>query len=704
MVTALAKHDVKWLTPSPLWGEIGDLTTESNRYTFVRPSILRFNQDDFMDEVMSLLSYHPDRLLEWQALPETWRKPMSTPPTSAYLKRTQPATNFSKRQNKLARTHGLRDELASNYQAPNGDEIDYKEFKLYQPAHMRYYLVTASLVCRQAGLPDRNINTDRQEQVGYVLRRIVNKDINSDSAWCDPEDSEKCYEFAFVQTQDGPQWRLIDPLEGLSVDRLMPDEERLPLFSLSYADNDTRQRRMLAGMIPVSRREAYLNALQYRGLEGNIVGNESASIEEESDPRVTLFVMDVVEPWKALLEQAVNEKRNVTQSDTVFSGQTDGVNKPSGFIRNDADEQNKRSREQIQTVSWYVLLDFERYLKTYLLPIWEVLADKRTEAQLESDEERDVVLALKNTTLGNIKNALKVNDLDHPLQNTYHATSEIRNSLFDALQELAKDEDESIAIDLEAMEVDYDRITLKMSGDHEWPRFLFPLADPQNHGPAPNITYEGSYNNELGRNMARIDALVKRIDKALLVNGAAGNPEVPSRVSPHWDNREGWFVIRCFYERPNCGPFQDDVISPPTRPFQMAAFFDPDAPGRPIKVPMPLDISPAGLRKFNRNTTFMISDMLCGKLKNMRNMTLLDIVLYVLPWPFHKGLDEPNPPGACGAPGPGFGMFCSLSIPIVTICAMILLIIMVTLFDIFFRWLPFLFVCLPIPGLKGKKP
>ena len=44
----------------------------------------------------------------------------------------------------------------------------------------------------------------------------------------------------------------------------------------------------------------------------------------------------------------------------------------------------------------------------------------------------------------------------------------------------------------------------------------------------------------------------------------------------------------------------------------------------------------------------------------------------------------------------------SLSIPIVTLCAMILLIIMVALFDMFFRWIPYLFVAIPVPGLRAK--
>ena len=48
-------------------------------------------------------------------------------------------------------------------------------------------------------------------------------------------------------------------------------------------------------------------------------------------------------------------------------------------------------------------------------------------------------------------------------------------------------------------------------------------------------------------------------------------------------------------------------------------------------------------------------------------------------------------------------MICSLSIPIVTICALILLIIMVSLFDFIFRWLPWFIICFPLPGLKAKK-
>ena len=72
----------------------------------------------------------------------------------------------------------------------------------------------------------------------------------------------------------------------------------------------------------------------------------------------------------------------------------------------------------------------------------------------------------------------------------------------------------------------------------------------------------------------------------------------------------------------------------------------------------------------------------------------------VLPWPFHKDL-----PVGDGGTGPcvGGGTICSFSIPIITICALIVLIVFVMLLNIIFFWLPFLKICFPIPGLTGKK-
>ena len=129
--------------------------------------------------------------------------------------------------------------------------------------------------------------------------------------------------------------------------------------------------------------------------------------------------------------------------------------------------------------------------------------------------------------------------------------------------------------------------------------------------------------------------------------------------------------------------------------------FDPAAPARPVRIGLPIDPTPAGLRKFDKKTFLVMSDLLCGQVSRFKGMTLGDLVRSVLPWPLHKDLDV-GKESAC-AKGAGVGMVCSLSIPIVTICALILLMIMVSLLDLIFRWLPWFFMCLPIPGLKGKK-
>jgi hypothetical protein len=165
----------------------------------------------------------------------------------------------------------------------------------------------------------------------------------------------------------------------------------------------------------------------------------------------------------------------------------------------------------------------------------------------------------------------------------------------------------------------------------------------------------------------------------------------------------GWFVLRFVYTRRDCGPLHLPLLSAPTQRFQLANFFDSDAPARPIRITLPLDTSPAGLRKHQKNTAFVISDMLCGQIQRAKGLGFIDLVLSVLPWPLHKDLDV-GAGGSCkNGGGLNIGMICSLSIPIITIVALILLIIFVTLFDLIFRWLPFFIMCFPVPGLKGKK-
>ena len=47
------------------------------------------------------------------------------------------------------------------------------------------------------------------------------------------------------------------------------------------------------------------------------------------------------------------------------------------------------------------------------------------------------------------------------------------------------------------------------------------------------------------------------------------------------------------------------------------------------------------------------------------------------------------------------GMMLVVSIPIITLCALIILIIMVTLLDMVFKWLPFFMFWIPVKSRKG---
>jgi hypothetical protein len=56
--------------------------------------------------------------------------------------------------------------------------------------------------------------------------------------------------------------------------------------------------------------------------------------------------------------------------------------------------------------------------------------------------------------------------------------------------------------------------------------------------------------------------------------------------------------------------------------------------------------------------------------------------------------------GGPGASGIDLAWICSFSIPIITLCAFIVLNIFLSLFDLIFRWMMFIKICIPIPVPK----
>jgi hypothetical protein len=211
---------------------------------------------------------------------------------------------------------------------------------------------------------------------------------------------------------------------------------------------------------------------------------------------------------------------------------------------------------------------------------------------------------------------------------------------------------------------------------------------------------------------AKVDKLVQLVIAAVDADATTPAPPVPFAVQLRdamaSDFKRGgdtsWFLIRCAYVRCDCGPLHPTVFSAPSQKFQLASFFDFDAPARPIRIALPIDTTAAGFRKHQKNTAFVLSDALCGQVNRLKGLGFVDLVLSVLPWPFHKDLDiGPEGLGPCGSAPATFGMICSLSIPIITICALILLFMIMLVLDLIFHWVPWFIICFPLPGFKAKK-
>ncbi len=689
-------HEIIWTQPPALLGGTAARLLPVPRQALHRPAILRFNSDSFMPEFLNLLDTNPERLRDYQVRRETWRgfTPAPIPEAPKTPSMVLQRLGIFRRSAPGAVTASTTSAAIDT--VPAGTPL-----KLYQPAHQRHYLVACSLVCKVPGLPDRGMEPGRGEQTAFVIRRLLPPAVG-------PAGSVESWdEHAWVAVQQGPAWRNVgaDPLQ------VVDNEERLPLFAVHFAENDRRRRRLLAGVIPVGKREAYLGAPKASG-------SATPGVTPRTSRKI-LLRKEVVEPWKSLVRRAQGVQKSFSLPVIPSGLPTPPDRLPTGSEKK---ARLKLEREQIQTVSWFILLDFAKYLATYLKPVWRAVLDPLRRDQLTAPE-RDLLDALTNATISlALRETLRRDAELTATGAVLYALGDVPVSLREALAKCGASPD-GLNTELERRLESVDRSYNRYSADSRaaWPGFLFPLADPNapNDAPLPPVAALATLNPEeqseltLDDNpvandpLERLDKLTVLVLRALRDDNPdpAPEPAVPIAAIAPANALEGWFVIRCVYERPACEPLHGEVMSGPTEPFQMAGFFDPDAPARPIRIGLPIDTTPGGLRKFDKNTAFLISDTLCGQIGRLKGLTLGDLVLSVLPWPFHKDLPSL---GSEGEPcktdgGVSLGMICSLSIPIVTICALILLIIMVSLFDFIFRWLPYFIICFPLPGLKAKK-
>jgi hypothetical protein len=629
----MERHPIIWTAPQPLWKEATN-RSGAERAAITAPAILRFATDDFMQEFLNVLATDSQRLGEYRAVKETWRgvlsKPIPLTPKKVFV------LPFQRLAASRRRVNGRASSTEGRKVDPNDDAKD-TQLKLYQPAHQRFYLVASSLVCQLAGLPDRKVDAGKHEQAGFVMRRLLPDKDGDEHAW--------------VETKGGRHWVKCE--EACAIES---GEEILPLFAANHTQDDERLRRLFAGLIPAGKREAYLaapTATKAADVEPGAVSKIAA--------RKALLRKEVIEPWKALHAAADAAK-----------------NRPS----------IAEARSGIQVGSFFVLLDLALFLERYVKDVWEHIYRSEAKPQGAAGTLVDVIETLK---LGsNLKRAIAT--ASDP---NFNFADDFKDALKKAYN--AKDQ-----LDQAAEPFDLKKVS------KDWPDFLFPLADPavpqglplpldvplpaESDAARQAEEDDDWQHDDAGSAEQQLDKLAALILRAMPADSDNSQPAVPLAARKPADALEGWFVIRCVYQRPACGPLHDDIMSERTEKFQLAGFFDPDAPARPIHIGLPLDTTPGGLRKFDRNTAFIISDTLCGQMKKFRSLGFTDLI---------------NGPGGAASPcktaAGSFGTICSISIPIITLCAFILLMIMVSVLNIVFFWLPYFILCFPVPGLKAKK-
>jgi hypothetical protein len=519
---------LQWNTACLLW----DKALEDKRTDrFRQPAILRFDRDTFMEDLETQLSSKGPSIKHLVVRSETWR-----------------------------------DERAGWL---NEDEIEAGPIKLYQPVQSRFYLVMANLVCRLPGLPDKSLDSSK-EKVSFVVRRLV------------PHRKAPGGTVEYCWSTDG-KWVEVETPKSV-----LDTEERLPLFPMPFRNNG-RCHKPLAGLIPVSKREAYQATAPVAAEDAAGTPGEGAV----EDPRIAYFEATAVNSFGELLrilKASYDYVTGGTVQATFLMGLLDMSLFVAGHLGGDWNSvSNVKGGEFFSGVTW------SEALKKIYGRRKDIIEGNLTDLRFVSSDwpssKQGIVAAV-----GNALNRLKMLD--------------------------------------------------KAAGEYR-------LND--------------SFRQNLETALAKHPLTGSDIEKAV------GMPDVDR-------DRAAVYVIRCVLERPGCALFPP-VVSEASCRLRFAPFFDPDAPARPVRIAMPVDTSIKGLRKFPKNVSVLISEQLRKQMNRVKGVSLEDLDKGAI-----KGEEA----------GPDFAMICTLSIPIITICALILLMIIVQLLNIVFWWLPYFKICLPI--------
>lgn len=151
-----------------------------------------------------------------------------------------------------------------------------------------------------------------------------------------------------------------------------------------------------------------------------------------------------------------------------------------------------------------------------------------------------------------------------------------------------------------------------------------------------------------------------------------------------YDEPDARYVLRAFLRLkcPLGGPPRV-VWSAESPAFAIAPWYESDGSVAPVQIPLPDPADRALLKSLKPNVAFVVPPALQNLLSGKAG-DLLE--------------------GKGGIAGAGLAWICSFNIPIITLCAFLVLNIFLGLFNLFFGWLFAIKICLPFPKLGNKPP
>lgn len=143
-----------------------------------------------------------------------------------------------------------------------------------------------------------------------------------------------------------------------------------------------------------------------------------------------------------------------------------------------------------------------------------------------------------------------------------------------------------------------------------------------------------------------------------------------------YDRADALYVARAFVRLKRCDGCPPELTwSAPTQPFSIVPWYEPSG-APPVRVEMP-EANLESLGKLKPNVAFRVPASLQSVMNGLQVKKPLDV---------SKGDAETQ-----------LAWLCGFNIPIITLCAFIVLSIFLSLLNILFWWLPLVKICIPIP-------